>query len=142
MAADRSSHWEQDDATGHVEVPDGNALDALHALRRLMLAQACIEARRAREVLFPEGLFGEPAWDMLLELFIARQQDRPVSVSDACLASRAPQTTALRWIEQLEAHGLVERMTDVTDRRRKFIRISDSGQERIVTWLDGASASS
>jgi len=136
MAADRSSHWEQDDATGYVEAPNGNTLDELRALRRLMLAQACIEARRAREALFPEGLFGEPAWDMLLELFIARQQDRPVSVSDACLASRAPQTTALRWIEQLEAHALVERMTDVTDRRRKFIRISDIGQERIEMWLD------
>ena len=40
-----------------------------------------------------DELFGEPAWDILLDLYIANVENKPVSVSSACIGSAAPPTT-------------------------------------------------
>jgi hypothetical protein len=52
-------------------------------------------ARRLRERLLPAGLFADPAWDMLLDLYAAEIEEQPVSVTSACIAAAAPATTAL-----------------------------------------------
>ena len=74
-----------------------------------------LQMRRLRAELLPDCLFAEPAWDMLLDLYIAGLECRNISISSACIASAVPQTTALRWIRHLEVHGLVERHQDRTD---------------------------
>lgn len=83
----------------------------------------------------PAGLFGEPAWDVLLDLFVATEQNRDISVSSACLASCVPQTTALRWIGLLEKRGLVTRMDDALDHRRTFLRLTPKGYQLMMRYL-------
>jgi hypothetical protein len=61
------------------------------------LARRYLRHRRERERLLPD-LFADPAWDILLDLFAASIERRPVSVSSACVAAAVPPTTALRWI--------------------------------------------
>lgn len=53
--------------------------------RYLALARQAYALRRKRAAIFgnPE-LFGEPAWDILLDLYIAHAEAKPVSVSSAC----------------------------------------------------------
>ena len=89
------------------------------ATLRRMLA-----ARRARGSFFSEGLFADPAWDILLDLLIARLTHVRVSVSNVCVASNVPQTTALRWIKTLEAEGLVVRGADQHDGRRYYLELT------------------
>lgn len=84
-----------------------------------------LKLRRRREQIFGPHLFSDPAWDMLLDLYIARQASRDVSVSSACLASGAPLTTALRWLRRLEHEGYVERDADQRDARRIHVRLTD-----------------
>lgn len=84
-----------------------------------------IRARRLRDEMFAQaGLFEDPAWDMLLDLFAAELERRPVSVSSLCIAAAVPATTALRWISKLIAADLLERRPDSLDRRRAFISLS------------------
>lgn len=64
-----------------------------------------IQARRHRDALFSQGLFSDPAWDILLELFACRLEQRQISVSALCGAAAAPATTALRRIGSLESQG-------------------------------------
>lgn len=87
--------------------------------------RAVIRSRRLREQVFGEGLFADPAWDMLLDLFAAGLEGKQVSVSSLCLAAATPPTTALRWIAVLQKAGLVERDSDPYDKRRAFIRLSE-----------------
>lgn len=94
-----------------------------------------VAKRRARSRHFPPEIFGEPAWDMLLDLFIAAHEGKPVSVSSACIASGAPATTALRWLVRLETLGLVTRSGDFKDRRRIHVAITDLGREAIEDWF-------
>lgn len=82
-----------------------------------------IRARQERARYVPDDLFAEPAWDMMLDLLRAEIAEQQVSISDLCLASRVPTTTALRWIATLERRGLLVRERDRRDGRRVFMKL-------------------
>ncbi|WP_242184255.1 hypothetical protein [Sphingomonas sp. CARO-RG-8B-R24-01] len=83
-----------------------------------------IRARRLRDQFFGAGLFEDPAWDMLLDLFAAELERVQVSVSSLCIAAAVAPTTALRWIARMTEAGLFERRPDPFDRRRAFMVLS------------------
>jgi hypothetical protein len=84
-----------------------------------------IRARRLREQIFDAGLFADPAWDMLLDLFAAELEEKQISVSSLCVAAAVPSTTALRWIGILEKGGLVERRAAPEDRRKSYLFLTE-----------------
>lgn len=99
--------------------------------RRRLYAEFAREAystRRRRSSIFQNSeLFGEPAWDILLDLYIAHVENKPVSVSSACIGSAAPPTTGLRWLGVLADHELVLREHDPEDQRRVLVRLTERG---------------
>jgi DNA-binding MarR family transcriptional regulator len=90
-----------------------------------------IAQRRNRTRHFDADLFGEPAWDLLLDLALARIESRHISVTSACIASGVPATTALRYIGRLIDRGLVVREGDPSDRRRQWLSLSDDAFARM-----------
>ena len=102
------------------------------------LARRAYAERRARERYLPASLFGDPGWDILLDLMIAAERGLDISVTSACIAGQVPATTALRWLQLLEAEGLVERVADATDGRRSFVRLTESGHARVAACLTHA----
>lgn len=85
--------------------------------------------RRKRDRRIGERFFGEPSWDILLDLFIQRQRGAAVSVTSACLASASPATTGHRWLGLLEDAGIVARYPDPHDGRVSLVRLTDQGWE-------------
>ena len=97
-----------------------------------VLAQKAAEiyaTRRQRDRRLGERFFGEPAWDILLDLFVHYQQEKPVSVTSACLASASPPTTGQRWLGVLEQAGFIERLPDPDDGRVTLVRLTENGLE-------------
>lgn len=84
-----------------------------------------IAGRQARAKFFDPALFGDPAWDMLLDLTAAHGEGVQVSVTSLCIAAGVPATTALRWLTQMVETGIFIRVPDPADRRRAFIALSD-----------------
>src|SRR6478752_3443507 len=74
---------------------------------------AATRARRAQH--FRGELFAEPAWDMLVDLFIAHLEGQQVYVSSLCIAAGVPPTTALRYIQDLERNGEIISSPDNLD---------------------------
>lgn len=95
-----------------------------------------IDFCNARQGYFPDGLFSDPAWDMLLDLTHARLSGKRVSVSSLCIASRVPATTALRRIGDLVGEGLATRVRDEADGRRVFVELTDDGFSRMTAYID------
>jgi hypothetical protein len=94
----------------------------------LTLARKTYALRRKRAAVFGNpDLFGEPAWDILLDLYIAQGEGKKVSVSSACIGSAAPATTGLRWLSVLADQGLVVRENDPEDHRRVLVRLTSAG---------------
>ena len=102
----------------------------------LARAEKLYRLRRQRARHFDDSLFGEPAWDLLLDLFIQGERGAPVSVSSACVAAAVPTTTALRWISTLMSKGLVDRTTDQKDGRRSLIKLSQRGRQMMTSLLE------
>lgn len=99
------------------------------------LARKFYQLRRRRSAYFDPMLFAEPAWDMLLDLYIAHSERRKVAVLTACLGAAAPQTTAIRWMRVLEMNGLILRETDSNDARRIYVRLTDPAARMMRSLL-------
>lgn len=97
--------------------------------------RAMLRARRLRDDYFRGGLFGDPVWDMLLDLMAARLEGKTVSVSSLCIAAAVPPTTALRWIGTQTTKGLLVRDSDPGDRRRVNLALSERTARAMGAWL-------
>ncbi|BDI61066.1 winged helix DNA-binding protein [Qipengyuania nanhaisediminis] len=105
------------------------------------LARKIYAVRRRRAAIFGNAeMFGEPAWDILLDLYIAHVDGKPVSVSSACIGSAAPPTTGLRWLGVLAEQELVLREHDPQDQRRVLVRLTDRGLEAMDEFFASAAS--
>src|SRR4051794_19728001 len=59
-------------------------------------ARAILSERNRRTQFLNRAIFGEPAWDMLLGLYVLDGQ--PVSIGKLVNTVGEPKTTALRWL--------------------------------------------
>lgn len=104
------------------------------------LAREAYEDRRRRSAIFRNSmLFGEPGWDILLDLFIAASERKTISVTSACIGAAVPSTTALRWLKVLETEGLVVREHDPNDNRRINVRLTASAFGKMCDYFRNSS---
>ena len=99
------------------------------------LASKLYDARRARDRLFRDKLFGEPAWDMLLALYCFPKRGIFLSVMSLGHAANIPPTTGLRWQKLLEARGLVERGPIEPGTRQQLVRLTKQGRLTMSKYL-------
>jgi len=99
------------------------------------LIKNVIDARNRRGAFLSPELFADPAWDILLDLFLAHQSQLKISVSSLCVASNVPSSTALRWVRTLEDQGLVERVADPLDDRRHSIALTQRGIDALAGYF-------
>jgi len=105
------------------------------------VARALYESRLARGAFLPELELVEPAWDMMLALYIAQQDGRAVTLSDAFSYARIAPSTGRRWVDKLMAAGLIDRVQVPGDRRLVLLRLSETGTERMERLLQTLSES-
>lgn len=110
--------------------------DAQGAAERLNVAVAWMRARAKRDQAFGGDLFFDPAWSILLELYVHHRQRTAMSITSLCVAAKIPPSTGLRWITLLEKRGLVIREADPFDRRKSYAILTDDGIERVERTLD------
>ncbi|MEP6868095.1 MAG: MarR family transcriptional regulator [Novosphingobium sp.] len=131
MAAELGTDDDAIDPAGELEL-----IRALDETNWTHLARSQYRDRRLRSQLFDDAsMFGEPAWDLLLDLFIAARERKRVPVTSACIGAAVPTTTALRWLTVLETQGLVLRENDASDARRVFVRLSTDAYARMAEYF-------
>lgn len=99
------------------------------------LAKRMAHVRKLRRNYFSSELFHERAWDMLLDLFIAHRTNRDTWVKSLLSAADGSPTTAIRWLDHLEASGLIVRQPDDEDRRRVIVNLTPKGEEAMAAYL-------
>ena len=95
-----------------------------------------IQMRRTRKSHFGGAPLTGPAWDMMLDLRLAKTHGRELSASDLATGAGVPLSSGLRMIGALETHGLAKRSIDARDRRRSIVRLTESGAERMATYFE------
>jgi hypothetical protein len=117
------------------ETPDRRNSGGDRQMPSIAAIRSMIRARRLRDQYFSGELFADPAWDMLLDLLLARLERRTVAVSSLCIAAAVPPTTALRWIKRLTEEGIFVRTADPRDGRRVFIDLSDEAADAMAAYI-------
>jgi DNA-binding MarR family transcriptional regulator len=97
--------------------------------------RAVIRARRLRTRYFPEHMFADPAWDMLLDLLQAEIAQLRVPVSSLCIAAAVPATTALRWLKTMVQEGIFVRRADPHDGRRVFVELAPDASRALRRYF-------
>lgn len=120
----RSSEW-----GGDINVSDRKPQQMLDAVNSLMVN------RKARLKFFDSDLFFDPTWAILLDLYQSEMLGKQLSVTSICLGSGVPNTTALRYLRILEKREYILRVSDDTDRRRIFVRLTQRAREAMVSYL-------
>jgi hypothetical protein len=72
-----------------------------------LLAMNALMLRRERMRDLPSELFSEPAWDLLLELFVADHRGYRLTARDVSDRSNTPTSVMGRWLLHLTKIGLV-----------------------------------
>jgi hypothetical protein len=109
--------------------PDGQ-------INHAKLAERIYRSRRDRERVFNDGIFADPAWDLLLDLFVRSARNEQVSISSACHAASVPEATALRYLKALTEKKYVERISHPNDKRSTTLRMTPLGSNLMIEWLD------
>jgi hypothetical protein len=115
--------------------PDTDAKHARTIDARCEVAQLIEQFCALRQDCF-NGLIHDAPFNLLIDMYICECTGRRVTVGDACLAARTPQTTALRAIQMLIDADMIVRTDDATDSRRKLLSLTDKGRERVVRFVD------
>ncbi len=104
--------------------------------RRTRLVMREQQSARLRSSCFPELKLRNPLWDMLVALLAAKRNGNQLSMSDLCLMSDAPESTALRLIHQLREKGYADMVPDRSDRRRTRVTLTSLGEAQFDQYLD------
>jgi DNA-binding MarR family transcriptional regulator len=103
----------------------------------LSLARKEFENRRSRRKVFGSAMFGEPAWEMLLALYI-NDASGPRQTSATLLHfSGSSASTGKRWMRFLLTNDLVSREPHPVDARTYFVMLTDKARGMIETYLSG-----
>ena len=101
--------------------------------RIVELAARVRRHRLRRRELFPQPIFGEPPWEMLLALYL----DFPEGTTVATLASSIglAGTTVRRWLGYLKDHHLVRTVPWGHDRRSLCVLLTDTAREKLDRYF-------
>lgn len=97
--------------------------------RETLLARAeyILRVRRSRERLIGRAINGEPAFDLLLCLYV-RTGQRETSLTSLAKPARIPYSSAIRWLAYLADKGLITLKESETDRRATCVQLTASGR--------------
>ena len=102
---------------------------------RIRIVVETQEIRRRRDDIFGRDLFGDPAWNILLELYLAELEDRKMLLSHVAEDEVSP-STVLRWLNKLEREGWIRREPDPTRGRRIYAVLTTKASKAMRSYVD------
>lgn len=91
-----------------------------------------------KQLLGIPDLLGDPAWEMLVDLFIHERENRPLSITSFCTTPSIPLSSALRLCQKLCEAGVISRVPDLFDGRRSYLRLERGTAHRLDAYFGSA----
>lgn len=102
----------------------------------LEAARHAYRTRRVRERLFGAAILADPGWDILLDLFIAGEEGRKVSIDTATVAIEVDEATVLRCIAGLIEERLIMRQPNPADPANMYLMLTDGAKRKICDYFN------
>ncbi|MBO0749057.1 MAG: winged helix-turn-helix transcriptional regulator [Porphyrobacter sp.] len=101
----------------------------------LAMASAARAIARLRARIFPDFGFANPAWEILLEIFVREANGYRVSLEQLEVEDDLPALTVRRHVNFLIDRGLVERVGSASDERGVRLSLSLVGVRKMTELL-------
>lgn len=88
-----------------------------------------------RQLIGSEELFGEPAWEILLDVFVHECEGKLLAITSTCATAGIPMSSGLRLIHKLCEAGILRRIPDQFDGRRCFVRLQPAAYDRMRAYF-------
>jgi DNA-binding MarR family transcriptional regulator len=92
-------------------------------------------SRDLRQKSFDRNIFGEPAWDILLALYVIDGDQRRLNNGELAKLTGLAMAIALRWLDYLEEQGLIDRNPNPFDQRTAYVELSNNGRDAMDRYL-------
>lgn len=92
--------------------------------------------RRLRSRFFPAEIFGEPAWDLILDAYSAQKAGNPLRLSKAHLSACVPPSISERSARSLAAVGIFSVAPVETGKRGLGITLTPASETRVESLLE------
>ena len=102
----------------------------------LACARQARQLRATMSAFLPGDLLVDPAWDMMIDLFIASGTGQALCVKDLTLLSGESPASAMRRIDRLQQASLLHRHADPMDHRRVHVSLTDTGHSAMAAMLE------
>lgn len=100
------------------------------------LARQDLHVRRIRSLIFGDNRFAQPEWSMLLEIYVAEDELRPILKMHAIRAAGVSIATASRYLAQLSEQGLIGNRDVSNDRRSQEVYLTDEGYKLLNEYFE------
>jgi len=100
----------------------------------LAVAEAMQQVNSLRTLIF-DMPFGNPNWDVMLDLFVRESTGRRVTLDHLALEGENLAATVHRCVEVLAARGLVVRLPDRFDAHVEWLSLSPAGRQAMTELL-------
>jgi DNA-binding MarR family transcriptional regulator len=91
--------------------------------------------RQERECMFGSELFGDPAWAILLALYVAAESNPAVSPCRILKQVGCPESSGMRWLKCLEERALVRIERSDSEKRIETVSLTDRALYLLDTYL-------
>jgi len=116
-------------------IEDAERAVAMHHADLTEFARQILAGRKQRERFFDPVLFSNPAWDILLNLYLADADGQSVDLFESCGPSAVPHGVALRWLAYLKQEEMVIEIPDPAQTGRTVIQLSEQTRLTISAYL-------
>ena len=99
------------------------------------LIEQVLCARQLRSSILGTGLFSDPAWDIVLTLYLGQLRGETVSIAHLAEAASISANAAYRWLEALEREGLIELGDGLADAKDFHVELTHKGSSAMRRWL-------
>ncbi|WEK47083.1 MAG: hypothetical protein P0Y56_02010 [Candidatus Andeanibacterium colombiense] len=121
------------DAEDHAKGDNSGELPSpIQAISPRDYFEALLRQCRARDRYFGSDLVGEPAWDIMLELMIARVDAREMKIGELGAAAHAPGIDIRRYVDTLAEAKLIELYQDADPRGDFYLALSSEAARRMA----------
>lgn len=98
-------------------------------------ARKLVRFAAARAEALDGDLFANPAWSIMLDLFISGELNRRTSVEQAGKAAGLSEASAARWFTVLSKRGMVELYESPDGDGRRLIRLTETSRTKLRDFL-------
>lgn len=101
------------------------------------IAKSELQTSRQRNLYFSSSqIFGDPAWELMLEAYIATTENRCVDLSDLESNLRRPTSVITRLAAILEAEGYLERCRSHKNQDLGYVKLTNDAVVWCEQWLE------